>query len=680
MKSLLLLAALGAVFPTARAADELPFAGTPKVGANDTVPPPAPVTPTPEQRAAIQAKLAEFKAAIQALRDAKADDDLVVDAEAYGWVVENVLRVPDGFINLAAIGKCTTILDDGLRRAAQIKAGTAAWQKRTGRVNRAYRSTIDGTPQPYHLSIPASYNPAEPTPLYVYLHGRSHDTPDLGLTWVGGSDEGGRRGSASTVQGELGAGGAAAAGAERGGSHYIRVEAFGRGNNSFRWPGETDVFEVIASVRRRYNVDPNRIHLAGFSMGGAGSWQIGLHQPDLFCGLEIDAGVIGNRLSLDDLTPAQRAGSATYGILLPQAVNVFDVPLVAYAGANDAQLSASIAIRQQLGLEGFTIDRTSQYVFTGRNIRTLFLANPGQGHSHATGVTAKLINEFTAADFERGRVVPDHIRFVTYTTRYNRDYWITLDGLEQNFHPARVDAERNATRSAYTISTANLTRLSIADAASAATVSIDGDRLDVAAKPEIVLVRTAGHWTEGPAATGLRKRHNLQGPINDAFFDSFLCVAPTGASDNAAPAAQSRAELARFRAAFARDYCGEARTKEDTAVTADDIAANNLVLFGDPASNRLLARIADHLPIHWTKDAIIVGGKSYAAASHQLVMIYPNPLNPERYVVINSGLSVPARGSPGYGDYAVLNLASPDGPPATSVADEGVFDEHWQLP
>jgi pimeloyl-ACP methyl ester carboxylesterase len=666
MKKILVLSALSVALVAHAALDDLPFAGAPKVAAGDTVPPPAPVTPTAVQLQEIQGKLAEFKAAIQALKDAKTDDDLVVDAEAYGWVVENVVRVPGGFINAGAIGRCTSVLNDGMRRIGEIKAGTAAWPHNKGRVNRAYRSAVDGTAQPYHISIPASYDPAKPMPLYVYLHGRSHDTPDLGLTWVGGNDDAGSG---------RGAGGSGS---------YIRVEAFGRGNNSFRWAGETDVLEVIASVRKRYNIDPDRILLAGFSMGGAGSWQIGLHNPDLFCGLEVDAGVIGNRLNLDDLTPSQRAANSTYGILIDHALNVFNVPLVGYAGANDAQLASSTSIRTQLGREGFTIPRTAQYQFTGHDIDAIFLANPGQGHSHATGETARVINEFNAANFKRGRVVPDHIRFVTYTTRYNRDYWIAVDGLKKQFARASVDAERDPAKATYTIKTNNISRLMLSDTSAARNVSIDGDALSVEPADSLLLVRNGDHWQAAgsDASTGLRKQHNLQGPINDAFFDAFLCVAPTGQANNDLAEAQGKQELDRFSKMFARDFCGETRTVDDTAVTAEDIANNNLVLFGDPGSNQLLRRIADQLPIRWTKDSIVVGGKTYSAADHVPVLIYPNPLNSKHYVVINAGLSTQgSRGPAGYGDYAVLKVTKQaDGLLATEVANEGVFDESWQLP
>jgi hypothetical protein len=392
--------------------------------------------------------------------------------------------------------------------------------------------------------------------------------------------------------------------------------------------------------------------------------------------------VIGNRLNFDDLNPVQRATNVHYGILIDHALNVFNVPLVGYAGANDAQLASSTSIREQLGREGYTIDRTGQYQFTGKDINAIFLANPGQGHSHATGDTAKAIDAFNAANLARGVVVPDHIRFITYTTRYNRSHWVTVDGLQQHFARASVDAERDAAKSNYTVKTSNVSRLVLTDTAAAQKVAIDGDALSVKPATSLLFVRTNGHWqaAKPTADSGLRKQHNLQGPLNDAFFESFLCVAPTGRANNPIADVQGKQELDRFAKMFARDYCGEARTKDDTAVTADDIANNNLILFGDPGSNRILARVLAKLPIKWTKESITVAGKTYTAADHVPVLIYPNPLNPKHYIVINSGLSAGGRNAPGYGDYAVLKVSQQaDGQTSTETAAEGVFDEWWQL-
>src|SRR5471030_1585739 len=159
----------------------------------------------------------------------------------------------------------------------------------------------------------------------------------------------------------------------------------------FAWNVSGAAIILSAGREKRYNIDTNRIVLAGFSMGGAGSWQIGLHEPDLFCGLEIDAGVIGNLLNLDGKTPAQKASLATYGIMIPHAINVTAVPLVGYAGANDAQLASSKSISAQLVRDGYHMETITPVHSKGTDINTLWLANPGQAHSHATGESLQLI-------------------------------------------------------------------------------------------------------------------------------------------------------------------------------------------------------------------------------------------------------------------------------------------------
>src|SRR5262249_33646359 len=110
-----------------------------------------------------------------------------------------------------------------------------------------------------------------------------------------------------------------------------------------------------------------------------------------------------------------------------------------------------------------------------------------------------------------------------------------------------------------------------------------------------------------------------------------------------------------------------------------DIASNNLVLFGDPGSNKLIARVLPKLPIRWNKDSIVVGDKTYSAAGHTLAMIYPNPLNPKRYVVLNSGHTAEDRDYKGdyllprLGDYAVLKTSTGE------IVDSALFDEFWKL-
>ena len=111
--------------------------------------------------------------------------------------------------------------------------------------------------------------------------------------------------------------------------------------------------------------------------------------------------------------------------------------------------------------------------------------------------------------------------------------------------------------------------------------------------------------------------------------------------------------------------------REDKDVTDADIAASNLVLWGDPGSNRILARIADRLPREVDRRRRRRGGPTrYPADTHAPILIYPNPLNPKKYVVLNSGFTFRefdylnnARQMPKLPDYAVVDTTTPPGPP-----------------
>jgi hypothetical protein len=157
-------------------------------------------------------------------------------------------------------------------------------------------------------------------------------------------------------------------------------------------------------------------------------------------------------------------------------------------------------------------------------------------------------------------------------------------------------------------------------------------------------------------------------------MDSFLNVRPTGAPINETVGKWTQSEQEHAAKLWRTQMRGDAPVKDDTAITDADIAANNLVLWGDPQSNKVLARIADKLPIHWTADAIVLGARRFPAATSAPVMIYPNPLNPKKYIVINSRP-----------DYAVVDLknfdltAPPDPRWPGKVAVAGFFGEKWEL-
>jgi dienelactone hydrolase len=542
------------------------------------------------------------------------------DVEIFRKAGEWILRFPEEFFTKVSYTNTLRLLDIGIARQAQSER---PWAQAKGRIARAYRSRIDGSVQPYGVIVPDSYDPKKPVRLDVILHGRGDTITEVSFLAGHQSD---KPIPADQAQ--------------------IELEVFGRTNNAYRWGGETDVFEAMEAVRKDYHIDPERIVLRGFSMGGAGAWHIGLHYPDQWAAFEAGAGFTEtmNYAKLKDVPPYQRAPMHIYDAM-DYTLNIFNVPAVGYGGEIDPQLQASRNIQAQIEREGLK----------PADLRALFLVGPNTAHKFHPD-SKKESDEFINKAVAERQTSPDHIRFVTYTTRYNECFWITLDQLEKQYERAEVDATRKGDR--VTIQTKNIARFTLKTPSKAV---IDGESVALSTSFE----KRGAQWGPARSFGELHKRHGLQGPIDDVFMDSFLCVRPPG----------------QFTAQYAKYMRGDLRAKEPAAVSKSDIADKNLVLFGDPTDNKLIAEINGKLPIRWVKDRIVVGADSFPASEYKLAMIYPNPLNRNRYVVLNSGYTfgeAAFKGTnallyPRLGDWAIIRKSD------NQVALAGIFDDDWSL-
>jgi len=180
------------------------------------------------------------------------------------------------------------------------------------------------------------------------------------------------------------------------------------------------------------------------------------------------------------------------------------------------------------------------------------------------------------------------------------------------------------------------------------------------------LSKPNGKWQMGEWKSAERsKRHDLQGPIGDAFNSRFLAVYGEGDRDLAI------AELDAVRnPPGPMTIHAEFPMKPATKVTREDIESSNLILFGTPDTNPVLKRIAPSLPADLLK-----GGPDGVRS----IFIYPNPENASRYVLVWTAklLSAPGAGLRNgwvmpvnlLPDYVLVK----DG----KVAAGGHFDNEW---
>jgi hypothetical protein len=642
-----------------------------------------PVQPTPEDLAKIREKCDRIEAVVRDLKAHNVSRDLVADVEVYAKAGRFLMEFPELTITQAAIDHAMAVMDQGIRRAKQLSDGAAPWNEGKKQIH-AYYSEIDGSVQPYSVTHPENYAPAQPARLYVWMHGRSNNATETEFLFAQQTF----RPSNPPV-------------ADQG---QIQLDLFGRINSAgWHWAGEADVFEAIQAVEKRFKIDSKRILLRGFSMGGEGAWHIALHHPDRFAAAEIGAGTWSRRPQTPGLQPYQYATLKIWENMEEWALNAFNLPLAGHDGENDiqiaslpgpppgvethGQLESSLRTRAQLEKEGFPAEGDPDFLHM-KGTPDIFLISLKTGHGTSPLVRRRL-DDFLKQWGDQGQTSPDHIRFVTYTTRYNQDYWITVDGLDKHYERAGVDAVRNEGGAQYQIKTQNVSRLSLTetDRATASTIHIDGQTLKFSKSPEITLQKTAaGHWKIDRAShqPGMHKTHALQGPIDDAFLDPFLLVRPTGTPWNDGVNQQALRTLARFDRLWAKFFRGHPFVKDDKDVTDADMAKYHVVLFGDPGSNRVMARMLAKLPVKWTRQSVSLGGHNYPAAENYPALIYPNPLYPSRYVVLNTGLTITDReyngdyGMPQWGDYAIVQVK--EGSDVPDVVTAGLFDEQWRLP
>ena len=302
---------------------------------------------------------------------------------------------------------------------------------------------------------------------------------------------------------------------------------------------------------------------------------------------------------------------------------------------------------------------------------------------------------------EAGTAVPKEIRFTTWMLRYNRMFWLTVDAMEAEWQRARVNARiSDQDGSTIHLTTTNVSALHLTFAPGLApfppgtkpTVNIDGAAV---ALPQVGrdgslsagLVKAAAGWRLGelPAGT-LRKIHGLQGPIDDAFMDSFVFVRPSGTPLSPALGKWAAEQADYAVSEWVHFFRGEPRVKRDVEVSPEDIAAHNLVLFGDPSSNAIYKRIEARLPIRWSASGVVAGSETYSK-DHAPVFIFPNPLNPKKYVVINSGFTFHDQSnndmqSPKLPDWAIVDTTKPGNNYRylpLYVESQGFFDEAWKL-
>ena len=624
--------------------------------------PPKPVAALSEaQEAAIEKELAAVTAAFQAVKkhEHAADADIFLKAIRYALDFDEWYdkKPEDG------IKKATALLEEAKIRIAALKNGKTPWMEGSGNKVLGFYSAIDGSPQPYGVEVPEGLSfgkGKKPVSMWIWLHGRGDTATDLHFVY-------GKLTSKKPGQFQP--------------KGTIVIHPFGRYCNGWKSAGETDVFEARDDAKARFNVDENRIALAGFSMGGAGAWHMGAHFADQWACVHAGAGFADVK-RYQKLTPDKYPAwyeQTLWGVYdVPDyARNFFNVPLIVYSGENDTQRDAAAYMEGILKNEGLTIPH---------------LIGPGMGHKYHPEVIKEVQAKIEAA-VEKGRdPMPKKVVLQTKTLGYSKMFWVQLLGQEKQWEDTRIEAELDG--QVLRVKTKNVAAMQLEPASKPASVEIDGQKLS---NGSVFLRDAKGTWRvqsqkeSKENALGLKKP-GQSGPIEEPLKRPFLVVLPEGDSASPQVTAWVNAESSHFLTRWRSLMRGDVRVKKAADVTPDDMLRYTLVLWGDAVSNPLVAKVLQagsvtKLPLSWTKEKLVLGPHSVDGSTHVPVLIRPNPLEPRGTVILNSGLTfreahdrTNSLQNPKLPDWAILDITQPpNAETAGKVVAADFFDAYWKL-
>jgi len=513
-----------------------------------------------------------------------------------------------------------------------VQSGRNYFMEKRGRIKIGYRSDIDGSYQPFDVMIPNKFDSSKSYSLIVYLHGYEDPIQKYrNLLWA---DE-------DPGLDNLGA---------------FKVAVYGRRNRYYHGAAEEDVLDVIKNVQQIYPIHKNRIYLSGASMGGFGTWSIGLAYPDLFAGLSPVCGRthMEGSLLLESASPLNYIENALY------------LPARIYHGAAD--LVVSVEYSRNIFKELKKLGYIHKY------LEFKDVAHDSWNNASADD------QRFSCLMKNRRNPYPDKIIHNTFYLRTGKSYWIDITAKKKWSDFSKVTAVIRD-RGVLEIETENVSELKI-DTRHPKLLNknveliIDGQTMTVLGKRSwrIFHIDQEKKWHAGMfPARKLRKQKYLEGPWIDSERSAFILVYGTSVPERTEQLKTIGQAIQKYYANF--DI--ESGLIPDSAAFTENYKNYNLHLIGTPKENLYLKEITANLPLKMSND-FFAFNKRFKYQTHGIRMIYPNPLKPDRYVLIDiypeqfNNYNLFQRP---IADYLIYSVDKDE----IKTIDEGFFNNEWHL-
>lgn len=488
---------------------------------------------------------------------------------------------------------------------------------------KTFRSSIDGSLQ-YYSVVPALQNPSQ---------GR----PGMVLTLHGAAVEG--IGQAQCYSRKPGL--------------YV-VAPTNRRPYGFDWEdwGRLDAIEVLDLAQKTFQTDPQQTYLTGHSMGGHGTWHLGVTFPDRFAAIAPSAGWI----SMFSYAGAKRTTSSSpMEELMARALGPSDT----------LALSRNLAGLGVYILHGDADDNVP--VGQARQMRKVlgefhpdfvYREQPGAGHWWGD----PCVDWPPLFTFLADHKIPasDQVRKIDFITASpavsSRAHWLSIESQLKALLPSEVHLELDPEHRRFSGTTENVARLALdlgralpeKKASGPISIELDGQKI-----PPLVNMRTpsdgtrsiwlnrkGGTWSlsHSPPPSS-QKGPVRQGPFKEAFRNRFVLVYATKGTpeENAWSLARARfdSEVFWYRGNGSVDLVPDTALLEPGR--EQEFRDRNIILYGHAENNVAWRVLLAESPVQVRRGQVKVGSRTISGDDLGCLFVRPRPGSDRASVAVVSG-------------------------------------------
>ena len=351
------------------------------------------------------------------------------------------------------------------------------------------------------------------------------------------------------------------------------------GNKEINWKSFTEFMKILGE---KVTFDEDRIYVNGECGNGLAALSLALNYPDQWA--EVSAS-LGN----------------TYRHL---AGNAFNLPLIFVKGGHNEEYL--------VGYYDFAVECFRYY--GSRNFKYSLIKSTGEMRGTTLPETVRERN-------------PLRVLYTIESLSNPKSYWAKIDG--------REDENFNATIDAIVWGQSIFVKIKNVDAYSLylSQITMDYNRpVEILENGQSLGFITGPKFSKKSAKyqnAVYVKNETMSGPVWDAFADPYVVVWGSG-GDSAQTGNNKR---------MAKSLANSGPCVADTNVPDNLMSSHNLVVIGTAETNQWLAKVADKLPVQIKDGKVLADGQSYEKADMGSILIYPNPLNPAKYIAVFTGTS-----------------------------------------